>query len=74
MAKRIPSRVIKSRPLSDSRDGGSSHNFRTRIDGIHTGNSQGKSISNSVIYTRVLGITRISKDNDPAGRMLDCYV
>jgi len=74
MAKRIPSRVVSSRPLGKSGDVCTSHNFLARIVDFHTGSSQGKSVCDSVIYTRVLGIARMSKDNDLAGRMLDCYV
>jgi hypothetical protein len=74
MVKRIPSRVVSSRPLGKSGDAGASHNFLTRIGDFHRGDSQGKSVCGSVIYTRVPGITRMSKDNDLAGQILDCYV
>lgn len=74
MVKRIPSRVVSSRPLGISGEAGTSHNFLTRISDFHRGSSQGKSVCDSVIYTRVLGIARMSKDNDQAGRMLDCYL
>jgi len=75
MAKRIPiSRVIRSKPLGKSRNAGTSHNFHTRIGDIHGGSTQGKSTSGSVIYTRVLEITRMSKYNELGCRMLDCYV
>jgi hypothetical protein len=74
MAKRIPSRVVSSRPLGKSGDAGISRNFLTRIGDFDTVSSQGKSVCDSVIYTRVLGIARMSTDNELTGRMLDCYV
>ena len=74
MLKRIPCRVVRTKPLGKSRGAGTSDNFHTRIGDIHTGSSQGKSASGSVMYTRMLEITSVSMKVGLSGRILDCYV
>ncbi len=87
MIKRIPCRVVRSKPLGKSRDVGRSNHFHHKIGDDATGIAQGKYTSKPVrnpkahksalgtlTYTRLLEITSVSMDNGLAGQILDCYV
>jgi hypothetical protein len=74
MIKMIPCRVVRSRPLGRSREARVSYDFHIGICDFDTSSLQGKSAGDSVVYTRTLGIIGISKYNELAGRLLDCYV
>ena len=87
MIKRIPCRVVRSKPLGRSRDVGRSNHFHHKIGDDVSGIAQGKYTSKPVrdpkahksalgtlTYTRLLEITSVSMDNGLAGQILDCYV
>jgi len=75
MVKIISCRVVRSKPLGKSSDtlrhAGRPNHFRHKIGDV---NPQCKSTNDTVIYTRMLEITRVSVDNGLAGQILDCYV
>jgi hypothetical protein len=78
MPKRIPCRIVRTKPLGKSSNA-SLHvsrlnHFHHKIGDVVTGNPQCKSTSDTVIYTRRLDITSISMDNSLTGEVLDCYV
>ena len=78
MIKRIPCRVVRSKPIGKSRDVSrrvnTSNNFHHKIGDDATGIAQGKYTSKPTTYTRLLEITSASMDNGLAGQILDCYV
>jgi len=76
MVKRITCRVVRSKPLGESkkRGGCTLNKVHHKIGDVVIGVLQGKSAGNSVTYTRLLDITRVSMDNGLTGQILDCYV
>ncbi|MGB2808062.1 MAG: hypothetical protein WBC22_09985 [Sedimentisphaerales bacterium] len=74
MIKRIPCRVVRSKPIGKSRDVGRSNHFHHKIGDDATGIAQSKYTSKPTTYTRLLEITSVSMDNGLAGQILDCYV
>ena len=78
MIKRIPCKVVRSKPIGKSRDVSrrvnTSNNFHHKIGDVVTGMAQVKNGSDAVTYTRLLEITSVSMDNGLAGQILDCYV
>jgi hypothetical protein len=72
--KRIPCRVVRSKPLGKSRDVGRFNHFHHKIGDVLTGSPQDKYTSKPTTYTRLLEITSVSMDNGLAGQILDCYV
>jgi Zn finger protein HypA/HybF involved in hydrogenase expression len=75
MIKRIPCRVVRTKPVGRSSNtlchARRSNHFHHKIGEV---NPQCKSTNDTVIYTRTLEITSISMDNNLAGEILDCYV
>ena len=87
MIKRIPCRVVRSKPLGKSGGAITSNHFHHKIGDVLTNGAQGKCTINPVrdrkahksalgtlTYTRLLEITSVSMDNGLAGQILDCYV
>ncbi|NIS49667.1 MAG: hypothetical protein GWN67_19840 [Phycisphaerae bacterium] len=67
MVKRIPCRVVRTKPLGKSR----LNHFNCKFGDA---NPQYKSTNDAIIYTRMLEITSISTNRSLAGGILDCYV
>jgi hypothetical protein len=74
MIKKIPCRIVSSKPLDKVSNTlfyvRTSNNPHHRINRIFND----KYIGNLITYTRLLEITTASMDNIQAGRILDCYV
>jgi hypothetical protein len=67
MVKRIPCRVVRTKPLSKSW----LNHFNCKFGDA---NPQYTSTKDPIIYTRMLEITSISMDNHLGGEILDFYV
>ena len=74
MIKKIPCRIVSSKPLykgsNTLRYFNTSNNFHNKI----TLKPHAKYAGNPVTYTRLLEITSISMDGGQTARILDCYV
>lgn len=75
MVKRIPCRVVRTKPLGESSNASHhvsrSNHFHHKIGYV---NPKCKSTNDTVIYTRTLEITGISIKNSLGGEILDCYI
>ena len=77
MAKKISCQVVRSVSLSKSGDAllhaYQSNNNLHKIDDVIAVSVRARHTHNPVTYTARLDITRVSIDNSPTGRTLDCY-
>jgi hypothetical protein len=79
MVKRIPCRVVRTKPLSKSseamRHASSPNNaYNKRGDVVTRPPKSYKSASRNLTYTDLVEITRLSIDDGLTGQILDCYV
>lgn len=78
MLKRIPCRVVRTKPLGKSdevmRQASSLNNAYHKRDNVITRPPTYKSASRNLTYTDLVELTRASIDNGLTGQILDCYV